>query len=115
MSLIDAVYNNDLQQVKCLVENGVNIHVDNDISLRHSARHGYIDIVKYLVEHGANIHTDNDEPLYFAVYYNHFDIIKYLISLYSISELKELIFKFDSFYVKFLILERLYNESYRCS
>ena len=66
--------------VKVLLEQGVNIHADNDAALIGAASNGYLTIVKYLVRHGADIHARNDEALRLADYYDHEDIVKYLLS-----------------------------------
>ncbi|MCK9596215.1 ankyrin repeat domain-containing protein [Candidatus Pacearchaeota archaeon] len=115
MNLIDAVDNNDLQQVKCLVENDADIHVYYEEPLRLAVYNNYFDIVKYLVEHGANIRASCDWPLKWAFQYGYFNIVKYLISCYKKFELKELFSEINSFYIKYLILERLYNESLCCN
>ena len=42
--------------VKYLVENGADIHVNNDKALFHASRNNeHLEIVKYLVENGADI------------------------------------------------------------
>jgi Ankyrin repeats (3 copies) len=43
--------------VKCLLEHGADIHVENDYILRSSAENGRLDDVKYFIEHGADINT----------------------------------------------------------
>ena len=68
-----------LDIVKCLVENGANIHTQDDCALRWSIQGGYLDIVKYLVENGADIHADNDYALWWSVCSNYLEIVKYLI------------------------------------
>ncbi|MCK9596201.1 ankyrin repeat domain-containing protein [Candidatus Pacearchaeota archaeon] len=80
-NLFEAVRNNDLQQVKRSIENNTDIHAANDYALS------------------------------WAAYFEHFDIAKYLISCYSNIELKKIFSQFNNFYVKSLILERLYNGS----
>ncbi|MCK9596251.1 ankyrin repeat domain-containing protein [Candidatus Pacearchaeota archaeon] len=79
MNIVDAVINNNIQEVKYYIENGYNIHVEDDLALRWAAEKGYLDIVKYLIGHGANIHAENDSPLWFAAFYNRFDVVKCLI------------------------------------
>jgi hypothetical protein len=39
----------DLINIKLLLEQGANIHFDNDYALKWSAERGYLEIVKYLV------------------------------------------------------------------
>ncbi|MCK9596209.1 ankyrin repeat domain-containing protein [Candidatus Pacearchaeota archaeon] len=141
MNLIDAVDNNDIQQVQHFVEQGDDIHIYNDLALRLAALNGHFEIVKYCIENGADIHAAYDNALRgsaknghfdvvkyciengadilaidhyimsIAVNKNYFDVVKYLIPLYPISELKELFSEIDNFYIKFLILERIFNES----
>jgi len=69
----------NLQVIKQLVEDGANIHVDNDWPLIWAAGNGYLDIVEFLVEKGANIHIYNDEPLKLAAENNHVDVVKFLL------------------------------------
>ena len=53
--LAPAARNGDLEKVKKLVENGANIHFNNDYALRMAAGGGHTEIVSYLCDHGANI------------------------------------------------------------
>ena len=55
-----------LNIVKYLVDNGADIHADNDCALRWAARKGNLEVVQYLVGNGANIHADNAWMLNFA-------------------------------------------------
>jgi ankyrin repeat protein len=45
--LLKAIENSNLDIVKYLVEQGEDIHIDNDCPLRLSATNGDLDIVKY--------------------------------------------------------------------
>ena len=69
----------DLDKIKELVKNGVNIHCRSYFAIRWSARVGHLEIVKYLVETGSDIHVDNDGPLRSSVKYGHLEIVKYLV------------------------------------
>jgi len=69
----------NLEIVKYLVENGVDIHYKNDKALRKSAREGHIEIFKYLVENGADIHADNDYAFSWSVVNGESRLVKYLI------------------------------------
>ena len=71
----------DLEVIKELVEEGANIHADNDFVLRWVAKKGHLDIVKYLVENGADIHVKNNYALRWAIENGHIDVVKYLKSL----------------------------------
>ena len=68
-----------LDQVIVAVNNGADIHADNDDSLRYASENGYIQIVKYLVEQGADIHARNDWSLRSASENGYIQIVKYLI------------------------------------
>ncbi|AGF85591.1 repeat protein [Moumouvirus goulette] len=63
-----------------LIELGVDIHIDNDLSLRWAARNGFYNIVEYLLNHGSNPQVLDNEPLILACEYGFFDIVKLLIS-----------------------------------
>jgi ankyrin repeat protein len=78
--LIKASVGGDFNLVKQLIDQGADIHINDDIVLRYAAEHHCnLEIVKYLVGKGANIHADNDQALYLAIKYNRLEIIKYLI------------------------------------
>ena len=67
--------------VKYLIENGANIHTDNDLALAWASSYGHLEVVKYLVEKGANIHADDDLSLRWASKNGHTDVVNYLKSL----------------------------------
>lgn len=50
-----------------------------DESLIIASEHGFLDVVKYLVENGANIHADDESALEWAIIENNYDVVKYLI------------------------------------
>jgi len=56
----------DLDVVKQLVEDGADIHSEDDYILRLACFNGNLKIAKYLAEQGANIHANDDEALYWA-------------------------------------------------
>ncbi|MCK9596190.1 ankyrin repeat domain-containing protein [Candidatus Pacearchaeota archaeon] len=81
-----------------------------DYDLGMASYYNKIESVIQLINDGANYHVDNDYPLRVASIYGNFDIVKYLIPLYNNKEeLKTLFFRVNNFYVKYLILERLYE------
>lgn len=51
-----------LETVKFLVENGANIHADDESALRTRAQNGHLEVVRFLVDNGANIQTQNETP-----------------------------------------------------
>ena len=77
--LINASECGDLDNVKQLIENGADIHAENDWALRFSADNGHLNVVKYLVENGANIHTQDDHALCWSAGYGYLDVVKYLV------------------------------------
>ena len=64
---------------KYLLDNGVNVHLKDDYLLRFACNNGELEIVKLLIEYGANIHVQNDKPLRWACEKGHYDVVKYLI------------------------------------
>ena len=52
--LFEAVKNNDLESIKDLVEQGVDLHAADDGALRQAARYGHLEVVKYLLEQRAD-------------------------------------------------------------
>ena len=76
--LIGAAMDGHLDVVKSLVEQGANLHAENEEALTSASANGHFDVVKYLVEHGADFHV-NDEALGLAASYGRLDVVKYLI------------------------------------
>ena len=62
--------------VKYLIENGSDIHAENDEALEITSEYGYFDIVKYLVENST---TNNHNALRLSMLNGHIRIIDYLI------------------------------------
>ena len=69
----------DINTFKYLVDNGANIHADDDEALRFSAYNGNLEIVKYLFEHGANIRALDDWALCLSASQGHLEVVKYLV------------------------------------
>lgn len=94
--LIDSSRIGDLNGVKQTIENGADVHTNNDESLRMASNNGHLNVVKYLVENGADVHAENDYSLRWASFYGHLDVVRYLISIYiERMKLKELLNLFD--------------------
>jgi ankyrin repeat protein len=70
-----------LEVVKRLVENGLDVNAGDNYAIRHSATNGHLDIVKYLVENGAYINAWGDAVLRWAEINKHLEIIEYLESV----------------------------------
>jgi ankyrin repeat protein len=44
-----------------------------------SVKNGHIDVVKYLIDQGADIHANNEWILYYGISRGHLDIVKFLV------------------------------------
>lgn len=76
--LIEACKTGDLPSVKKLVENGADIHSDNDFALRNASENGQLEVVRYLVENDADIHAKDDLALRNASENGHIEVVRYL-------------------------------------
>ncbi len=85
-TLISAVEQNDIKEVKKLLAEGADVNVIDKTSLtplHHAIHKGNLKIAEKLIEKGAdvNAHTEESEtPLYMAVLHNDTKMVKYLIS-----------------------------------
>ena len=68
-----------LKTVKYLNEQGANMHVKNGRSLINASRSGHLAVVKYLIRCGLDIHSEDDASLILATLNNHLSVVKYLI------------------------------------
>lgn len=68
-----------LEDVKQLLENGADVHVNDDAALFWSARNGHTDVVRMLLENGADVHANNNQPLLWSVINWHVKIVKLLL------------------------------------
>ena len=84
--LREAVFNNDFEMTKLLVENGANVNIltDNGSSILLEAvwNEKNINIVTYLIEHGADVNKANDDgetPILKCISYNEPKLIRLLM------------------------------------
>ena len=77
--LIEATKVGNLQKIKDLVNQGIDIHTQNNEALYRAVNHNYLNIVKYLVGQDADIHAQNDFALRLAAGKGYLDIVKYLV------------------------------------
>lgn len=75
-----AAEHGNLDIVKLLVSQGVDIHEVDDYALRFASKFGHIEVVKYLLGKGANPNVRDNAPLRFAKQKGHIEIIKMLES-----------------------------------
>ena len=78
-ALIEAVYDGDLKTIKYLIEQGADIHAQNDQSLKYSAKNENLEIIKYFIEQGADIHAQNDKALIEAAHKGKLEIVEYFV------------------------------------
>src|SRR3989344_2772907 len=68
-----------LPVVQYLLDQGADIHAENDCALRWSAYNGHLPVVQYLLEHGADIHAKNDLALRWSAENGHLPVVQYLL------------------------------------
>ena len=68
-----------LEIIKYLVDNGADIHANDEYDLRRAAANGRLEVVKYLVDNGADIHANDDGALRWAAENGRLEVVKYLI------------------------------------
>lgn len=82
--LNEAIYKNDMDQVKALIKNGVNLNIlsKSGLSPLHvAAIENRLNILEYLIENRADINifsNENKTPLDYAIESGHLEIIKAL-------------------------------------
>ena len=73
---------NGVKILEYLIQNGANIHVQNDYSLRWTSKNGHFEIVKLLLTPSVavNIHANDDEALRYASEYGRLEVVKLLLT-----------------------------------
>ena len=66
-----------MKGVKIAIENGADIHADNDSALIHSSNHGNLNIVKLLLKSGDKFKLN--EPVFYAGLNNYPDVFELLL------------------------------------
>lgn len=83
--LFDAVRNNDIEKVKFIIENNVNVNERNLLGktpLYEAASIGYLELVKLLVEKGADVNAKSNSgktPLHEAASNGKLEALKFLV------------------------------------
>jgi hypothetical protein len=70
-------------KIKLLVENGADVHANNDWAFRNAVTLGELTVVKYLVEKGCKLTSSNKNALEYAKQNGHTKVVDYLESLGS--------------------------------
>ena len=69
----------DPKIIQMLLDNGADVHADDENPLRRAAVAGHTEIVKLLLEAGADVHADAENPLRSAAEEGHLEIVKLLL------------------------------------
>jgi ankyrin repeat protein len=77
--LLTCAERGQLDKVKYFVEQGADIHDNDDEALIMSIMHNKFDVVEYLIEHGANIHARDESALWLSVVFGNLRMVKYLV------------------------------------
>jgi len=88
--LIYAASTGNLQDVKCFIKQGVDIHAYNDSALISAALYGHLQIVKFLIENGANISANNYQSLKWAKQRKHYKVVRYLEAIRTTQQYKRI-------------------------
>jgi ankyrin repeat protein len=79
-TLVQAIDNNSLEDVKRLLSEGADVHEDDDRALRFASSGDRAKIVKLLLAHGADVHAENDSSLIAACCYGRTATVKLLVA-----------------------------------
>lgn len=79
-ALIYAIDNQQLDIAHYLLNNGSDIHTEDDYPLRTSSWYGPLKLVELCIKHGANIHAVNDQALVFAIENQQVKIVELLLN-----------------------------------
>lgn len=75
-----AVDHRNVHVIRFLLDKGADVHSNNDLALIRSTEGGHTGIVRLLVEKGADIHADNDRPFMNAAESGKVDMVEFLIN-----------------------------------
>ena len=71
-----------LEVVQSLIKNPqVDLHVNQEVALRSSAKNGYLDVVRLLIHHGADPKAKECEALRNSAENGHVDVVRFLLEL----------------------------------
>jgi ankyrin repeat protein len=78
---IDEIENNNIEQVNKLLNEGADIHYNNDLPLMISSYRGYYEMTKFLLDNGANINATYryNCPIIYACLNDHIHILELLL------------------------------------
>jgi len=79
VSLREASERGHLEVVKVLLENGADVHAEEDLALQGASERGHLEVVKVLLENGADVHAYNDSAIRRALENGHLEVVKILL------------------------------------
>ena len=79
-ALQDASHNGHLEVVNRLLEDGADVHAENDLALRWASQHGHLAVVERLLAAGADVHAYYDDALRGASENGHLKVVKRLLA-----------------------------------
>jgi hypothetical protein len=79
IALCIAAANGQLKLLQFLMDKDANIHATDDYALKLAARHGHIETVRFLLDHDADIHAGQEEVLRGAVEHGQTEIVRLLL------------------------------------
>jgi ankyrin repeat protein len=79
MAFLIASKKGNLEIVRLLLENGADVHVENDDALRLASQEGHLEMVRLLLEKGVNVNAKYGHALRAASAAGHLEIVKLLI------------------------------------
>ena len=79
-SLIASCYNGHTEIVKILLDRGANIDGQQGEPLKWAVENNKIQTVKLMLDRGADVHVENERPLKWALEYDHIETVKLLLS-----------------------------------
>ena len=82
----------DVMQV--LLENGADLHYDNDSALRKAVMQGHVESVDFLLQRDADVHIDNDSLCFLCCKGDYVDVLELLVK-YDIDLIKNYQEAFD--------------------
>jgi ankyrin repeat protein len=77
--LIKGAKYGNLDIVYQAIDQGANIHAEDESALLWSSENGHLEVVRYLVDQGANIHARDDETLLWSASAGHLEVVHYLV------------------------------------
>lgn len=78
LNVLKVCFYGDFPALKILEAGGIDIHDNNDETLRFAARGGQVKMVNYLLDNNADIHAVGDSALQLAALAEHFEIVDLL-------------------------------------